>query len=298
MAKIYKKWILAARLGTALLALASVGLGSALAAWTGNHNWLVSLLAAGTAALLQVSCNVANDYGDFVRGADPANKVKLPSAMQTGLVTPQQIKRVLPWLVGGAMGCGACLLYLAKLTGIDWIVFLVLGLAGGIASLTYTLGDKPYGYQGWGDVAVFVFFGLIGVGGTFYLHTTQLRFIWLLPAIGYGSLVTGVLNINNIRDMQADAQVGKRTLPTRIGRQGAIVYHWGLLAASIVSILIFLGYYVRTPWPYVCLCMIPALLHNGWSVSQQPPAQLNKVLQQLVRSSLIFTTLLSIGLLL
>ncbi len=293
-----KKWILAMRLETIPLALSSVVLGSSLAAFSGQFSWMVSILAALTASLLQVICNLANDYGDLVHGADPINKVKLPSALQTGLVTLAQVKQILPWLVGAAVGCGIFLLCVARLSWMGIAVFVLLGILTIIAAITYTLGKRPYGYHGFGDVAVFVFFGLVGVGGTFYLHTQHLSSIWLWPAVSFGSLTVGVLNVNNIRDLSADTQVAKNTIPVHIGRKAALYYHWCLIAVSIVAVLAFLLCHVHTPWPYACLCTVPLLLRHGMVVSRQGPAQLTKQLQHLVLIIIVFVALLSTGLIL
>lgn len=293
-----KKWVIATRLETITLALSSTGLGSALAAFTGTFDWRIGVLAAWVASLLQIVCNLANDYGDFVRGADPINKVKPPSAIQTSLVTLAQVRRALPWLVGAAMGCGTLLLHVAKLAYTGMVIFAFLGISAVVAAITYTMGSKPYGYRGWGDVAVFVFFGLVGVGGTFYLHTQQANSVWLLPAMSCGSLVVGVLNVNNIRDLSADAQAGKNTIPVRFGRKAALCYHWCLITVSVVSVLAFLLHYVHTFWPCTCLCTVPLLLRHGMMVSHQRPAQLTEQLQGLVCIMLVFVVLLSVGLVL
>ena len=293
-----KRWVIATRLETIPLALASVGLGSALAAFTGTFDWRIGLLAALVAALLQIVCNLANDYGDLVHGADPINNVKPPSALQTNLVTLKQVRRALQWLVVPILGLGAALLYWAALAPVVLGFFIVLGVLALIASITYTMGNKPYGYQGWGDVAVFVFFGLVGVGGTFYLHTQQSSGIWLLPAMSCGSLVVGVLNINNIRDLSADAQAGKKTIPVRFGRKAAIYYQWCLITVSVVAVLAFLLYHGHTPWPYTCLCTVPLLIRHCMAVVRQGPSQLTAQLQSLVFTTLVFVLLLSVGLIL
>jgi 1,4-dihydroxy-2-naphthoate octaprenyltransferase len=293
-----KKWVIATRLETIPLALSSIGLGSALAAFTGTFDWRIGVLAAWEASLLQIVCNLANDYGDFVHGADPMNKVKPPSAIQTGLVTLAQVRGALPWLVGATVGCGVLLLYAAKLAHMGMLVFTFLGMFAVVAAITYTMGNKPYGYQGRGDVAVFIFFGLVGVGGTFYLHTQQFSSMWLLPAMSCGSLAVGILNVNNIRDLSADAQVGKNTIPVRFGRKIALYYHWCLLTVSVVAVLVFLLCYVHTPWPYACLCTVPLLLRHGMAVGRQGPAQLTEQLQGLVFTMLVFVVLLSAGLIL
>ncbi len=293
----FKKWTTATRLETITLAIASTGLGSALAAFTGNFSWLIGILTALTASLLQIVCNLANDYGDFVHGADLINPIKTPSAIQAGLVTLAQVRKSLLWLSGTAVGSGILLLCTANLSQRDTVVFLLLGVLAMIAAITYTLGNKPYGYRGWGDVAVFLFFGLMGVGGTFYLHTKQLHSIWVLPAISYGSLVVGVLNINNLRDMYTDVWAGKYTVPVRIGRKAALYYHWCLLIISIAATLGFLWEYAHTWASYTCLCVMPWLFRHGMVVGRQAPVQLTRELQNLAGFILILSGLLSMGLL-
>ena len=293
-----KKWAIATRLATTTLALTSVGLGSALAAFRGAFDGRVGVWAALTAALLQSLCNLANDYGDLVHGADPINDVKPPSALQTGLVTLAQVRRALQWLVGATIGCGILLLYAARLSLAGIGVFMLLGALAVIAAITYTMGSKPYGYQGWGDVAVFTFFGLVGVGGTFYLHTQQLSSSWLLPAISHGSLVVGVLNVNNLRDRAFDVQVGKQTIPVRIGKSAAVAYHWSLLWVSLATTVAFLWLYTNTFWPRLCLTVFPLLIKNGSAVSSKQAAHLNRQLQNLVLLIVLWTALLAVGLVL
>ena len=280
---VVKKWVLATRLETSMLAITSVALGSALAAFAGTFDGSVALLAALTAALLQLVCNLANDYGDWVRGADPINDVKLPSAIQTGLVTLEQVRRALWVLVILTLVCGLCLLYVAHLSPAEIGSFMLLGAFALVAAITYTMGHQPYGYQGWGDVFVFLFFGLVGVGGTFYLHTKQFSTLWLLPAISHGSLVVGVLNINNLRDMTPDAQVGKRTLAVQWGRKAIVRYHGFLLATSLGAALVFWGMHAQTRWPYGGLLVSAYFLgKHGLVVSRTATNQLNKQLQDLV----------------
>lgn len=287
-----KKWTLATRLETSTLAITSVAIGSALAAFVGEFNGHVVLLASLTAALLQLVCNLANDYGDWVRGADPLNDIKLPSAIQTGLVTLGQVRRALWVLTILTLGSGLCLLYVSNLSMAELGGFMLLGVLALVAAITYTMGHRPYGYRGWGDVAVFVFFGLVGVGGTFYLHTHQLSPLWLLPAISHGSLVVGVLNINNLRDIIPDAQAGKKTLAVQWGRKATVRYHWFLLSISLGAALVFWGMYAQALWPYGVLLVNAYLLgRHGLAVSRATPEKLNQQLQNLVGLIMLLTCL-------
>ena len=293
-----KKWVIATRLETVFLAWASVGLGSALAAFAGTFQWSILAGATLVASLLQLLRNLANDYGDFVQGADLVNKAKSPSAIQTGLVQLAQVRQALCWLCFAATVTGLWLLCMAALPLPTRLFFSVLGCLALGAALAYTLGRWPYGYQGGGDAAVLLFFGIVGVGGTFYLHTQQATWLWVGPALAHGCLTVGVLNVNNLRDLTADQKVGKKTIPVRIGRQAALGYHWGLLTGSVLAVLAFLWCHAHTPWPCVCLCTVPWLFQHGRAVCQQPPSQLTQELQRLVQLILVFATLLAVGVLL
>ncbi|MEL6606704.1 MAG: 1,4-dihydroxy-2-naphthoate octaprenyltransferase [Bacteroidota bacterium] len=288
-----KKWALATRLETGTLAITSVVMGSALAAFSGVFEWRIALLAASTAALLQLVCNLANDYGDWVRGADPINDMKLPSAIQTNLVTLEQVRRALWVLTILTLVSGLFLLYTAQLSWGELGNFLLLGALALIAAITYTMGHRPYGYRGWGDIAVFVFFGLVGVGGTFYLHTRQLSTFWVLPAISHGSLVVGVLNINNLRDIIPDAQAGKKTLAVQWGRKAIVRYHWFLLIISLAAALLFWVMLDLAFLACVAFLIISAYLLgcHGLVVSRATPEQLNKQLESLVGLIMLLTCL-------
>ena len=225
---------------------------------------------------------MANDCGDWVHGADPINPVKPMSSIQRGLVTLQQIEEVLWPLVIISSVFGMLLLYVSDIGPEITCAFMMTGALSMLAALTYTMGDTPYGYYGWGDLAVFVFFGPMGVGTSCYLHVRHFDPIWLLPALFHGGLIVAVLNVNNLRDMMFDAQVKKRTIPVYIGREAAIRYHWGLLAVSICAMIIFGLIYVPRHWLYAQGIIFLCLILNGIAVSRQKPAQLNLQLKLLI----------------
>lgn len=287
---------MAARAETALLAILSIGLGNALAVFAGTFNKGVSLLATLTAILLQLVCNLANDCGDMARGADYINVVKPPSALQAGLVTLSQVKWAMLLLVTLTSGLGLWLLHQATLPMMSYSFFVFLGMTAITAAVGYTLGDRPYGYEGWGDLAVFAFFGVVGVGGTFYLHTQRLSGLWLLPAVSYGSLAVAVLNLNNIRDHDADMQVGKRTLPVQYGLAWAIRYHRLLLISALVSAVIFTMLHYQSPYQWGFVAAVPLLLQNGYAVGHTKAEQLTPQLERAIKAAVIFAVFLGAGL--
>ncbi|TAE21746.1 MAG: 1,4-dihydroxy-2-naphthoate polyprenyltransferase [Cytophagales bacterium] len=298
-----KSWIAAARPRTLPLALASIILGSFLAYASGGFNGRIALLACLTTIFLQILSNFANDYGDAVSGKDTAERVGPRRAVATGDISKEAMFRGIIvtsilslvsgiWLLveatrqGGASGLGST---------VFWF-FLILGLGCIAAAIGYTNGKRPYGYAGLGDIAVLIFFGWVGVLGTYYLHTLRIDPLLFLPATSVGLFATGVLNINNIRDIETDAKTGKNSIPVRLGRAGAIQYHWLLLLAGMICALL---YSVLTSAPtvtYLYLLAFPLFVLNGRAIAtHRQPAELNPRLGQLALSTLLFVVLFGVG---
>ncbi|EHA14155.1 MULTISPECIES: 1,4-dihydroxy-2-naphthoate polyprenyltransferase [unclassified Halomonas] len=295
-------WLLAARPRTLPLACASILLGSGLAATTQAFNPAVLLLALLTAIALQVLSNLANDYGDAASGADDEQRIGPVRAVSSGLLSPQAMRKgmVITALAATLLG----LLLLVTAFGNQWgeiLTFVLLGAASLLAAVTYTvgLGGTPYGYRGLGDVAVFIFFGLLGVIGTYYLHVQQLSWLPFLPAAACGLLATAVLNVNNVRDIESDARNGKITLAVRLGRANAIRYHWSLLGLALALTLIYL---VALPVPWVgwsCLLVAKPLIDAAKTLSHTRDGEiLTGMLKKTAISTLLYSVLLSIGLVL
>lgn len=286
------------RLPSVLLALASIVMGTSLAIWEGVWNIWISLLAALTATMLQIIANLANDYGDFLRGANVEEYVHPNEAGKAGFVSPRQLRIAIVWLVLFTLGTGLALLQVAGLSGLPFILLALLGVIAIIAAITYTIGRSPYGYAGWGDVSVLFFFGLLGVLGTVYLHTQQWRWTYILPALSCGCWAVAVLNVNNIRDMKLDAQVGKKTLVVRMGKRAALYYQWVLLVTGVVMAVVFTTRHYHSPWQWLFVGAVPSLIQNGVMTVRLAPTQLGTELQRLVLVQLLFVLLFSIGLVL
>ena len=214
-----KKWINAFRLRTLPLAFSCIIMGSGLAFGDGQFNSKVFVLALITTLFLQILSNLANDYGDFVKGTDNKNRVGPDRTLQSGLITKDEMVKAM-WII--ALLCsvfGVWLIYEGT-KGLDLHragFFAILGLAAMGAAVKYTMGKNPYGYAGLGDIFVFLFFGWLGVLGSYFLHTHTLNWELLLPASSIGFFTTAVLNINNMRDHLADAKSGKNTLVVSLG---------------------------------------------------------------------------------
>lgn len=292
-------WFSTARPKTLPLALASIIVGSALAHWAGHFDGITTFFALLTTTLLQILSNFANDYGDHIKGSDTAERIGPLRAIQHGAISGEQLKKSL--YVVGSLGffCGVALIAYAYESLQDLFVFLTLGIIAIVAAITYTVGKKPYGYLGLGDISVLIFFGFLAVLGTFYLQAHQLPLITFLPAFGCGLLSVAVLNINNLRDIEQDRKAGKTTLIVRIGSQNGRRYHIALLALAVFAYFIF-GLVAFKHWySFLFLLAIPLLAKHGKFVyHHKEPSELRPILGQMAGLALLTNLLFSLGLVL
>ncbi|QIW15788.1 1,4-dihydroxy-2-naphthoate polyprenyltransferase [Pasteurellaceae bacterium RH1A] len=288
-------WFSTARPKTLPLALASILVGSALAYWAGAFSGLITGLAFLTTILLQILSNFANDYGDHIKGSDTAERIGPLRAIQHGAITGAQLKKAL-YVVGAlAFLSGSVLIGYAVQSVQDIVAFAALGVVAIVAAITYTVGKKPYGYLGLGDLSVLIFFGFLAVVGTFYLQARSLPASIWLPAFGCGLLSVAVLNINNLRDINQDRQAGKNTLIVRIGSQKGRRYHVALLSLALLSYLIFSLSHLNA-WGLLFLLATPLLVKHGLFVYRhQDPAELRPLLGQMAGLALITNLLFSLG---
>lgn len=295
-----KVWLSAFRLRTLSLALSCIFMGSFLAAAQGRFAMSIFVLAVLTTICLQILSNLANDYGDSVHGADHSERLGPKRAVQSGKISPQTMKKAIYIFIGLALVSGLSLIWIAFKDNLSlFFTFLGLGIAAIIAAITYTAGKKPYGYAGLGDISVLIFFGWVGVVGTYFLYTHHFNAWILLPATSCGLFAVGVLNINNIRDINSDKQAGKLSIPVRLGRKRAVYYHWTLLLVGFSCAIIFtaLNYYSHYQWLF--LLTAPLFLINARAVKlYEEPARLDPYLKQMALSTLQFVIIFGVGLLL
>ncbi len=292
-------WLSTARPKTLPLALASILIGSALAAWQGKFDWLTTLLAFITTILLQILSNFANDYGDHIKGSDTSERIGPLRAIQHGAITGEQLKKALIFvaILSFISGCG--LIGYAYQSWQDLVVFALLGILAIVAAITYTVGKKPYGYLGLGDISVLIFFGFLAVLGTFYLQAHTLQFDLLLPAFGCGLLSVAVLNINNLRDIEQDKQAGKNTLIVHIGSQNGRRYHLLLLSLAVLSYLLFTLMNFAHWYNFLYLLAIPLLVKHGLFVYRHKhPTELRPILGQMAGLALITNLLFGLSIML
>lgn len=291
-----KHWISAIRLRTLPLAIASIGMGSFLAAKDGVFDTYVFGLAALTAICLQILSNLANDYGDSIHGADSAERAGPTRAVQTGAITKTAMKNAMILLSILSFISGIILLTYAINSRQDFFIFLGIGIAAIIAAITYTSGAFPYGYRGLGDLFVLIFFGWVATLATYYLHGHIFQPSYVLPATALGLLTVGVINVNNVRDIESDKLAGKYSIPVRLGREKAVIYHWALLIGAIVltTIYVLLNYKGFAQFSY--LLSLPFLYINGKAVQTKKEAmELDPYLKQMAISTVIFVLTFGIG---
>ena len=294
-----KSWIKAARPRTLPLALSGILLGCGLAWFYGEINALVCVLAIITATLIQVFSNFANDYGDSQKGTDNQFRLGPTRTVQSGEISPKEMKSGM-FLIGG----------LSFLFGI-WLVyegtrhsspsaffsFLGLGILSLVAAYFYTAGKKSYGYVGLGDLAVFLFFGLLPVLGVFYLNAGYLDENIIHLALTMGFFSTGVLNLNNMRDVDNDKNSGKITLPVRMGQRNSRIYHTALILFGWWAAVIFTVHQRASAWQWLFLLVAPLFIRDLvqiWKIAD--PRLLDPFLKRLALSTLAFTLLFCFGL--
>ncbi len=294
-------WLQSFRLKTLPLALSSTIIGTCLAAAENKFQWQVFGLTALTTILLQILSNMANDYGDFVNGKDTTERIGPKRMVQSGEITPNKMLIGII-LIGILCSFSGFSLILLGTKGIDisnlWI-FILLGIAAITAAIKYTVGKNPYGYRGLGDLFVFVFFGLVGVIGTFFLQTHIFHWDILLPASAIGFLSTGVLNMNNMRDYEADKNANKRTIVVALGLRKATYYHFILVIGALIMAIAYTLMNYESIWQWLFILSFPFLFLNLNKVLTYKNAlQLYPELPRLSLASLMFAITFGIGLLL
>ena len=287
-------WLNAARLRTLPLSVSGIVVGSALAKFYGKIDVLIFILALLTTIGFQVTSNFANDYGDGVKGTDNADRVGPKRALQSGLLTRKELK------TGIVISIIICLILVVAVAYFSFgtaqieyfILFGVLGSLSIWAAIKYTIGTTAYGYRGLGDIFVFVFFGLLAVLGSLFLYTKFITgFAWL-PAIAVGTLSTGVLNLNNLRDYESDKKVGKNTMIVKMGMKNGKKYHYALIALAFISMLVFIVFNFGAWYQFApLLAFIPIGTHVLKVIKTKSPLLLDPELKKLALSTFLMSFL-------
>jgi 1,4-dihydroxy-2-naphthoate octaprenyltransferase len=301
-----KHWIQAARLRTLPLSVSGIIVGSmyALAYPTDNvltptevFNWRIFGYAILTTLGLQILSNFANDYGDGIKGTDNEDRIGPKRAIQSGVISPLAMKRAIIITSILTLISAILLIYYAfRYTNLSYSLFyLVLGILAIVSAIRYTVGNTAYGYRGFGDVFVFVFFGLVSTLGVNFLYSKQLDFNLFLPAIAIGFLSVGVLNLNNMRDEASDRKSNKNTIVVQIGGAKAKKYHYFLIVSAMVLVLIFaINTQFRFDQYLFVLAYLPLVKHLIIVYKNQDPRALDPELKKLALSTFAVSVLLAI----
>ena len=236
-----KTWISAFRLRTLPLSISGAVVGSSYAYFLGFFDILIFVLIVLTTLSFQILSNLANDYGDGIKGTDNNTRIGPERALQSGAISPKQMKNAI--IVNAILSTILALLLIYVAFGVSQLfsslIFIVLGALSIYAAITYTVGKSAYGYRALGDLMVFLFFGWLSVMGTYFLFAKDLNSMLLIPASAIGCLSAAVLNLNNMRDLETDLKSNKITLAGYLGKKSSKIYHFALILSAILLMLIF-----------------------------------------------------------
>lgn len=290
-----KIWLQAARLRTLPLSFSGIFTGTAMALYNNAFDGLIFTLALLTTLGFQVLSNFANDYGDGVKGTDNAERIGPQRALQSGLLTVKELKRGMLITIIFTLVVATFLIYVAfgSENFVYTITFFVLGIASIVAAIKYTVGQSAYGYRALGDVFVFLFFGLLGVVGSYFLYTKTLS-VWIfLPAITIGLMSVAVLNLNNMRDRVSDKASGKKTIAVILGFEKSKTYHFFVLGTAYASAFIFFFYMNNDSWLRFLplLAFFPILVHLKKVQFIRLPKDFDPELKKVALSTFLFSLL-------
>ena len=298
MFKKIKPWISAFRLRTLPLSVSGIIIGACLAHHHGSFDIYVFVIAIILTICLQILSNLANDYGDGVKGTDNENRVGPERAVQSGAISEEEMMLGIKNNILIVVGLAVALIYTSFGVShlfLSLLFFLLAGLSI-YAAITYTVGQKAYGYRGLGDIFVFIFFGLVSVGGSYLLFVKHIDHHIFLPAIALGLLSAGVLNLNNMRDIESDEASNKMTLAVKLGKKKAKYYHFFLIASAIIVSLIFGVLYFSSFYNLLFfIAYIPLSFHIHKISKAKAPNDFDSQLKVLALTTFLFSMLLGIG---
>lgn len=294
-----KHWIQAARLRTLPLSVSGILVGSFYAMSLGMFNWKIVVFALLTTLGLQILSNFANDYGDGVKGTDNEDRVGPKRAIQSGVISPKSMKTAMTFTTIITLCFAILLIYVSfKDKHLYYsLAFLALGIIAIASAIRYTVGNNAYGYKGYGDVFVFVFFGLVSTFGVYFMFSKQMDWFLLLPATAIGFLSVGVLNLNNMRDEVSDRKSQKNTLVVKKGGTWAKKYHFFLVISSMVLVLLFafLKQFKFDQYLFV-VAYFPLTSHLITVYKNKIPQLLDPELKKLAITTFLLAILLSLAL--
>jgi 1,4-dihydroxy-2-naphthoate octaprenyltransferase len=293
-----KSILQAARLRTLPLSVSGIIVGSFLAYGNGNFDLKILVLAILTTIGFQVLSNFANDYGDGIKGTDNEERIGPTRMIQSGAITQKQMLILL--FITGAVTLFLALALIFVAFGNEnpfyTILFFCLGIASIVAAIKYTVGNKAYGYSGFGDLFVLLFFGLLSVVGSYFLFTKKLDWTIFLPALSVGLLSVGVLHLNNMRDRNSDMNSGKNTMAVKLGVENSKKYYYYLIGFSLAFALFYVNFHFKSLWNFLFLiAYFPIVKQLIRVLKNKDPKMLDPELKILALSTFLFSILFGIG---
>lgn len=294
-----KHWIEAARIRTLPLSVSGIILGSFYAMSQSQFNWKIVFFALLTTLGLQILSNFANDYGDGVKGTDNADRIGPMRTVQSGVISPKQMKNAM--ILTSVLTLLSAILLIYSSFKEQYMLFsfafLLLGFLAIASAIRYTVGNTAYGYRGYGDIFVFVFFGLVSTLGIYFMFMKEIDNLLILPAVAIGFLSVGVLNLNNMRDEASDRKSNKNTIVVKIGGQKAKIYHYFLVISAMILVLIFAILDDFQFDQYIFLIVYyPLTTHLIRVYKNTEPRALDPELKRLALSTFFLSVLLSLSL--
>ena len=286
-----------ARLRSLPLSLSGIILGSGIAYGQGVFRMDIFLLALLTTMLFQILSDYANDYGDAQKGTDNEHRLGPIRAIQSGEISLSEMKKVV--VITAVLSAISAIVLIFTSFGVNsWYVllFAVLGAGAIFSAIRYTVGKSAYGYKGLGDIFVFIFFGIVSVVGSYFLYAQELDRSVFLPAVACGMLSMGVLNLNNMRDIVNDKQMGKRTIPVKIGFTFAKYYHYFLIIVPMLLMMLYslLNFQFGTQNLYI-FAFIPLIFHLFFVKKTNEPKKLDSQLKVVALSTFLMSILFFLG---
>ena len=293
-----KHWIHAARLRTLPLSVSGIIVGSFYAMSQALFNWNIVILALLTTLGFQILSNFANDYGDGIKGTDNADRVGPKRAIQSGVISPKQMKNALIITSLLTLLSAIALIYVAfkDYNLLFSFIYLLLGILAIASAIRYTVGNSAYGYRGFGDLFVFIFFGLVSTLGIYFMFAKEMDWMLILPATSIGLLSVAVLNLNNMRDEESDRKSNKNTIVVKMGTRNAKIYHYFLIVSGMILIVGFSYFKDFTFDQYLyAIAFFPLFKHLKTVCTNKNPKELDPELKKVALSTFALSVLLSLS---
>jgi len=293
-----KSIIQAARLRTLPLSVSGIIVGTFLAYSHGFFNWKILIFSLLTTIGFQVLSNFANDYGDGIKGTDNIDRIGPTRAIQSGAITQKQMLNILYITTFLTLLIAFTLVFISfgKDNFLYIILFLLLGIASIVAAIKYTIGNTAYGYSGFGDLFVFLFFGLLSVVGSYFLYAKKIDWTVFLPAVSIGLLSVGVLHLNNMRDRNSDSIAHKNTMAVKLGVEKSKKYFFYLIGFSLAFALFYVNFHFKSVGQFLfIIAYVPMGKQLIRVIKNKNPKDLDPELKILALSTFFFSILFGLG---